>query len=491
MEENNSVCPVCGKDNAAEEVTEVEKTEGAAAEEVAAVETEVEEKMEETTQGEGAQQANAEAPQAEKKLSSGKLTLIVTAVIVVLAILIAAIASGMKKPEAQTEDTMEVPDSSETVEVETVPPTIPADGNPDDVTCKGSYTASDEEVIAAKANVVATAGDAELTLGQLQLYYWMQVREFLGQFASYAEYLGFDYTQGLDVQLCSMTEETMTWQQYFLDGALGAWQTYASMEKEAEKNGTQMSAQYQEMLDSMAEELNANAVANGFADGTEVLHKSLGGSVEMEDYLKFMEVYYRGYSYFETQTGALQEPTEEELEAFFAEHAEGYEESGITKDSKYVDVRHVLIMPEVAEGEAEATEEAWAAAEARAQELMDEWLAGKADEDAFAAMANEQSQDPGSNTTGGLYTDVYEGQMVPAFNDWCFDESRAYGDYGIVETNYGYHIMFYVGGTPIWQNYARNDMLQQQTNDFIDNIRVNYPLNVDYQSIILTSVEMQ
>jgi hypothetical protein len=45
---------------------------------------------------------------------------------------------------------------------------------------------------------------------------------------------------------------------------------------------------------------------------------------------------------------------------------------------------------------------------------------------------------------GGLYEDIYPGQMVATFNDWCFDETRKHGDTGIVETEYGCHIMFYV-----------------------------------------------
>ena len=35
--------------------------------------------------------------------------------------------------------------------------------------------------------------------------------------------------------------------------------------------------------------------------------------------------------------------------------------------------------------------------------------------------------------------------MVTNFNDWCFDESRQAGDTGIVESDYGYHVMYYVG----------------------------------------------
>ncbi|MDE5792432.1 MAG: peptidyl-prolyl cis-trans isomerase, partial [Oscillospiraceae bacterium] len=67
------------------------------------------------------------------------------------------------------------------------------------------------------------------------------------------------------------------------------------------------------------------------------------------------------------------------------------------------------------------------------------------------------SEDPGSNTNGGLYENVYVGQMVTAFNDWCFDSSRQVGDTGLVETNYGVHVMYYSGmGEPVWKSTAKN-----------------------------------
>lgn len=89
------------------------------------------------------------------------------------------------------------------------------------------------------------------------------------------------------------------------------------------------------------------------------------------------------------------------------------------------------------------TDEEKAAAKTAAEEIYNEWKNGAATEDSFAALANEKSDD-GDGTTGGLYTDVYPGQMVAAFEDWCFGD-RKIGDTGIVETEYGYHIMFYSG----------------------------------------------
>ena len=79
-----------------------------------------------------------------------------------------------------------------------------------------------------------------------------------------------------------------------------------------------------------------------------------------------------------------------------------------------------------------------------AEKLLEEWKAGKADEDSFAELANKESDDNnGKVTNGGIYEDIYPGQMVTNFNDWCFDKERKVGDTGIVETEYGYHVMYF------------------------------------------------
>lgn len=108
-------------------------------------------------------------------------------------------------------------------------------------------------------------------------------------------------------------------------------------------------------------------------------------------------------------------------------------------------VRHILLKTE-SQGSAEKAREA-------AEEILAQWQAGDATEDSFAALANAESEDPGSNTQGGLYADVTQGQMVAEFNDWLFDAARQPGDVDIVDTSYGNHVMYYVGeGAPIWKS---------------------------------------
>ena len=122
-----------------------------------------------------------------------------------------------------------------------------------------------------------------------------------------------------------------------------------------------------------------------------------------------------------------------------------------------IDVRHILVQPAAGtiasgeEGYEEEQEQLNAEAETIANELLTEWQNGEATEESFAALAMRESTD-GSKYDGGLYTKVLQGDMVDAFNDWCFDSARQPGDTGIVETQYGYHVMYFVGeNIPAWE----------------------------------------
>ena len=110
-------------------------------------------------------------------------------------------------------------------------------------------------------------------------------------------------------------------------------------------------------------------------------------------------------------------------------------------------------------------------------DLLAQWKAGDANEDSFAALANEVSDD-GDGTTGGFYGDIYPGQMVSAFDAWCFDDGRKAGDTGIVETEYGYHVMYFCGdSTTTYRDYMieqtlRTEDLNAWYNGLSENITV-------------------
>ena len=112
-------------------------------------------------------------------------------------------------------------------------------------------------------------------------------------------------------------------------------------------------------------------------------------------------------------------------------------------------VRHILAAFEggttdSTTGTVTYSDEEKAAAKANAEEWLAQWKSGDATEDSFAALANEKSAD-GDGTTGGLYEDIYPGQMVAPFEAWIYEEGRKAGDTDIVETTYGYHVMYFSG----------------------------------------------
>ncbi len=125
---------------------------------------------------------------------------------------------------------------------------------------------------------------------------------------------------------------------------------------------------------------------------------------------------------------------------------------------KMANVRHILVMfEEDATGIYKDT--AKVKAKEEAERLLQLWKDGKANEDSFAQLANTYSDDRGGEVTnGGLYENIYKGQMVENFENWCFDESRKQGDTGIVETEYGYHVMYFSS----WSEQSYRDLLIDQ-----------------------------
>lgn len=143
-----------------------------------------------------------------------------------------------------------------------------------------------------------------------------------------------------------------------------------------------------------------------------------------------------------------------------------------------MNVRHILVgFNGETNEDGSYTDEVKAAAKATADEILANYNSNPTEEN-FAELANANSTDTGSNTNGGLYEDVFPGQMVAAFDAWCFDESRQPGDTGIVETEYGYHVMYYVGeNNQTYRNYLiTNDLMNNAMNDWYTSLVENMPI---------------
>ncbi len=165
-------------------------------------------------------------------------------------------------------------------------------------------------------------------------------------------------------------------------------------------------------------------------------------------------------------------------------------ESCNTNTFNLKNVRHILIAFEGGKtnsstGETTYTDAEKNKAKLEAEKLLNEWKNGAKTEDSFADLAAKESDDTGSKKDGGLYEDVYPGEMVEQFEDWCYDAERKVGDTGLVETKYGYHIMFYVGESEtnyrdyMISNAKRAEDLEKWHKDLVEAIKFE-ELNLNY-----------
>lgn len=456
------------------------------------------------------------------------------------------------------------------------PATTPADGDPGNVTCQGSYTAKDAEAQAAADDVVAVIsvsttetvevtqpgteatqapteteapvettapvetevpGETEpdqpvyetititeeipLTNRQLQAFYWLEVAAYRQAGHENAP----DFTRSLDTQICAIDDTVGSWQQYFLREALQSWAAARALTlqsqlvplgyEEAYLPNAEKHAEYfvdipaasvyygsreyyrpnelhQTYLDDLPTLLEQLAEANGYAGAEELAQATAG--VSPEDLIAAAELYNRGYMYL-TELSYHITPTGEEVEAYFLEHEQEYAQAGITRDSgKYVDMRHILLLPKNAavadDGTVTADEYDWTqiywTAQSKLSDIRSTYPRG---EGVFATAAANDSLDAGSALNGGLYENLTQGQMAEELDAWLFDDTREPGDTGLIRTTSGMHIVYYCSGTDIWYETAEKDLTAQLYRQQIEALLELYPVEINYNAIRLGQAE--
>ncbi len=143
---------------------------------------------------------------------------------------------------------------------------------------------------------------------------------------------------------------------------------------------------------------------------------------------------------------------------------------------KTVDVRHILVSFDNFESKEQA--------KAEAERIYQLYMDGDKTEQDFAGLASRYSDDEGSFATGGLYERIQKGEMVTEYDDWCFDESRKYGDTEIISTSFGYHIMFYCSDNILnWQLNYFNTATDEAASEVLADMQKAYTINADINKI--------
>ena len=458
-DETAAFCPHCGKRLTDEPAAEEAAAAGTAAEEAAPAE-----EAPATDEAPAAEEAPAEAApaaDAAAKKPNGKLIGIVAAAIAVIAVALILLIPRLKR-SAQGDAPVAEPPAAPT---ETQPSEQPADDTADSETPAEptvSYSATADELTdEVLARVVAVCGSEELTNRDLAYYYWNQYYSFQNAYGMYLSYL-MDTTKALEDQLSMDGEKT--WQEMFLDSGVEMFHSIAALAQKAQAAGFQLSEASEEQLTALTDTCEQSAEYFGYDSGDAYIQSVFGPSASVEGYVAFCRRLLTTSEYLQSLVDA-EELSDADVAAYYDEHAEEYAAQRVEKiDKPMVSIRHILIQPEGEQDEeGNYSDEAWTAAEQKANEVLQEWEAGDKTEERFGELAQEYSAD-GSATSGGLYENVYPGQMVTEFNDWCFEDGRDAGDYGLVKTEYGYHIIYFCAASEqvYWYETAKADLQRER-----------------------------
>lgn len=389
---------------------------------------------------------------------------------------------GNKTPEETTATTQPTSKPTEPTE-----PRVPPEGSYSVTIDELNTPAGNKEFQANRDTVIVTMGEDTLSNRMLQLYYW--------DIATGSSYKDLDTSKPLDMQYQDAANEK-TWQQFFVEQAVDTWLRDTLVLNMALEAKFEMPEVYASQFETLKKDMEATAKSYNYASLDALLESMLGRGTTFEAYYEYLWNYFLASSYWQEYTKSV-EVDMDEIEAYYEKNKDSLVLDNyfkVTKESgKLVDVRHILIKPTggtlSADGKTTTySEEEWNACRDKAQAILDAWLAGEADEDAFAALATEKTEDAGSKSTGGLYENVWKGKMVTEFNDWCFDEARQVGDYGLVKSTYGYHIMFFSGSEEGWIRLCTEGAKVDKAAALMDKMVEEAAIEINKDKIVLADI---
>lgn len=421
--------------------------------------------------------------------------------LVLLAVVCGSIWTTATKEEAKPQVLQE--DPQETQPPETVPEyTYPADTGKEDVTCLSSYTTD-----RSPDGVAARLEGAELTNKQLRAWYYLTAAQYRLSGAQPQP----DWSVPLDAQPCSADGTMNTWQQYFLRSALESWHSTQALALQAQQEGVPLEEAYNPYMIYHEQNLQdipatrflygyydyyvPNTMHQAYLDSIPELLEDLARELDFESAGQMAEgasgtdlaslteaatLYNYAYMYLTTLSYDLK-PTQEAVEAALGEQSADGE--------IYVSFRQILLTPKdrvPGDGIVNAPEVAWEAALEEAQNLLDEFDGREA---TFAEMAYRNSRDRSSALSGGAYTRVKQGQLLPVLEQWCFDPARTPGDTEILRSDYGIHLVYFSGSETVAQTQTREILTAGLQDDLITAAREKYPMEVFYEDISLSQAE--
>lgn len=131
--------------------------------------------------------------------------------------------------------------------------------------------------------------------------------------------------------------------------------------------------------------------------------------------------------------------------------------------SKTVNVKHILFSDEYYGGRDKAR--------AGAEQALKALEESKDKEALFELLALQYSCDTSTYYLGGEYENIKAEYMTEILANWCFSHSRQEGDFAMIESEVGCHVMYYEGeGLCGWQAEISGGLISKATNEYINEL---------------------
>ena len=107
------------------------------------------------------------------------------------------------------------------------------------------------------------------------------------------------------------------------------------------------------------------------------------------------------------------------------------------------------------------------------QQILDEWSAGEATEDSFAALADKYNNTLYISAKGGLLEGVDTGSLEAGLSGWLTDDARVYGDTTVYTTSDGVmtYVFYYIEkGDPMWKVDIRNILSDDFKTEYVSSL---------------------
>ncbi|MDE5802764.1 MAG: peptidylprolyl isomerase [Lachnospiraceae bacterium] len=106
------------------------------------------------------------------------------------------------------------------------------------------------------------------------------------------------------------------------------------------------------------------------------------------------------------------------------------------------------------------------------EDILAEYNAAGATEDAFIELVRKYSEDNYSMSEDGLYKEVTSNSLNSAFSEWVFEEGRKPGDTVSLVQDGTSFVLYYIGeGRPEWQVSIANTLLSETMSNYLDEIK--------------------